>query len=191
MLISYNGKHPKIGKDVFIAPTACVIGDVEIKDGSSIWYGAVLRGDSAPITVGYETNIQDNCTVHTDENRPAIIGNRVTIGHNAVVHGCTIEDACLIGINAVVLNHAVIHTGSIVAAGSLVREAQQVGPFHLVAGIPASTRTTLSEKDTPRIVDSVADYAKLAAAHRLSNAENLANTPDKGDHIHDDEAADR
>lgn len=180
MIIGYNGKRPKIGKNVFIAPTACVIGDVEIKDGSSIWYGAVLRGDLAPITVGSETNIQDNCTVHTDENCPAIIGNRVTIGHNAVVHGCTIEDACLIGINAVVLNHAVIHTGSIVAAGSLVRETQEVGPYHLVAGIPATARKTLSKKDTPRIENAVFDYAKLAEAHRLANGQNMIDPPDKG-----------
>jgi carbonic anhydrase/acetyltransferase-like protein (isoleucine patch superfamily) len=182
MIIGCNGKYPKIGKNVFIAPTACVIGDVEIKDGSSIWYGAVLRGDSARVTVGCETNIQDNCTVHTDENCPTIIGNRVTIGHNAVVHGCTIEDACLIGINAVVLNHAVIHTGSIVAAGSLVRETQQVGPCHLVAGIPASTRKTLSKQDAPLIGEGVASYAKLAEAHRLANAKTPADPPDQGGH---------
>ena len=104
---------PTIGLNIFIATTATVIGDVEIKDNASIWYGTVLRGDRAPIVIGANTNVQDNCTVHTDADSSAVIGENVTIGHNAVVHGCVREERCLIGISAVVLSGAVIKEGSI------------------------------------------------------------------------------
>ena len=115
MIIKYKNKEPRIGKDVFIAPTATVIGDVTIADNASIWYGAVVRGDLASIAIGKNTNIQDNCTLHADKDIPLNIGSNVTVGHNAVVHGCTLEDRCLIGINAVVLNRAVVKSGTIVA----------------------------------------------------------------------------
>jgi len=100
MILTYEGKTPKIAANVFIAPTAVVIGAVDIQEGASIWYGAVLRGDIAAITVGRNTNIQDNCTVHTEHGHPTVIGAGVTIGHNAVIHGCVIEDDCLISIAA-------------------------------------------------------------------------------------------
>ncbi|UCG05442.1 MAG: gamma carbonic anhydrase family protein [Desulfobacterales bacterium] len=111
MILKYKDKKPVIGQNVFIAPTATIIGDVEIKDGASIWYGVVIRGDADKIRIGRNTNIQDNCTIHTDEGLPAIIGNRVSVGHNAVIHGCSIEDECLIGIHAVVLNGAKVMSG--------------------------------------------------------------------------------
>lgn len=166
MILEYKGHKPKIGKNVFIAPTATVIGNVEIKDGASIWYGTVLRGDMAPITVGKSTNIQDNCTVHTDFDRPAIIGNYVTVGHNAVVHGCIIENYCLIGINAVILSHASIKTGSVVAAGSVVKHGQVVGPYHLVAGIPASIKKELSEAEVGKRKKTAEHYMQFALEHR-------------------------
>jgi carbonic anhydrase/acetyltransferase-like protein (isoleucine patch superfamily) len=166
MIAEYKGKTPKIGKDVFIAPTAVIIGDVEIADGANIWYGAVLRGDMSSIRVGRNTNIQDNCTVHTDYGKSAIIGQGVTVGHNAVVHGCTVEDNCLIGISAVVLNNAVIKTGSIVAAGSVVREGQVVGPGHLVTGIPASLKKILSEEEIESLRIPAIVYTELADSAR-------------------------
>ncbi len=166
MIVAYKGKTPKIGKNVFIAPTAVIIGDVEIDDGANIWYGAVLRGDMSAIRVGKNTNIQDNCTVHTDFGISAIIGQGVTVGHNAVVHGCTVEDNCLIGISAVVLNNAVIKTGSIVAAGSVVREGQVVGPGHLVTGIPASLKKTLSEEEIESLRLPALVYSELADSHK-------------------------
>jgi len=166
MILEYKGYRPKIGKNVFIAPTALIIGDVEIKDYVSIWYGTVLRGDLAPIIVGERTNIQDNCTLHTDFDRPAIIGNYVTVGHNAVVHGCTIEDYCLIGINAVILSHACIKTGSVVAAGSVVKHGQVVGPYHLVTGIPASVKKELSEHDVEKRKKTAEHYIELAIEHQ-------------------------
>lgn len=120
MIIEYEGKTPSIGKNVFIAPNAIVIGDVKIDDNASIWYGVVIRGDMEPVSIGENTNIQDNCTVHTDYGHPAVIGSNVSIGHNAVIHGCTIENGCLVAMNAVVLSGALLEEGSIIAAGSVV-----------------------------------------------------------------------
>lgn len=165
MILSYNGKRPVIGKHVYIAPTAAIIGDVTIEDHASIWYGAVIRGDLAPITIGRNTNVQDNCTLHVDKGQPVRIGDNVTIGHNAVVHGCTLEAWSLIGINAVVLNAAVVRTGSIVAAGSVVRERQIVGPHHLVAGIPAALKKELSPDVAARLTSAVEDYLILGREH--------------------------
>jgi carbonic anhydrase/acetyltransferase-like protein (isoleucine patch superfamily) len=165
MILAYRGKSPRIGSNVFIAPTAVVIGDVDIADGASIWYGAVVRGDSAAIRIGRETNIQDNCTVHVDAGVPVDIGEAVVVGHNAVVHGCTIEDLCLIGIGAVVLNHARIRRGSIVGAGAVVREHQVVGPLALAAGIPAQIRKELPPETLETIRHDADTYLELARQH--------------------------
>ena len=163
MIIEYKGITPRIGANVFIAPTAAVIGDVEIKDNASIWYGAVLRGDTASVTIGRNTNIQDNCTVHTDAGCPAIIGDNVTVGHNAVVHGCIVENNCLIGIGAVILSGAQVKEGSIVAAGSVVIEGQQIDPYHLATGIPAKIKKKLPKNLSGDQPQSVKNYLNLAA----------------------------
>lgn len=166
MQIPYKDKCPTIAAGVFIAPTAVIIGDVEIAEGASIWYGAVLRGDLAPIRIGANTNIQDNCTIHTDVDKPAVIAQHVTVGHNAVVHGCTIEDHCLIGMNAVVLSGAHIKTGCIVGSGAVIKEGQVAGPFQLLAGIPAVVKKEF-RADILKILDlSVAEYLELANDHR-------------------------
>lgn len=165
MIMAYQGKAPRIGNNVFIAPTAAVIGDVEIADGASIWYGAVIRGDLDAIRIGADTNIQDNCTIHVDAGRPAVIGASVVVGHNAVVHGCTIEDQCLIGINAVVLNGAHIRRGSVVAAGAVVLEMQVVGPLELAAGMPARVRKQLPGDMTQTIRHDAEIYIDLAREH--------------------------
>ena len=165
MIYPFAGKTPKTGKNVFVAPTAVVIGDVQIGDGASIWYGAVLRGDMDPIRIGANTNIQDNCTVHTDYGHPVHIGACVTIGHNVVVHGCTIEDHCLIGLGALILTGAVIRKGSLVAAGTVVREGQEVGPGKLVAGIPAGVKRTLTPDEKNGLERATQIYLDLAAAH--------------------------
>ena len=166
MIMEFNGKKPKIGKNVFIAPGATIIGDVEIQDNSSIWYGAVLRGDTDSITVGRSTNIQDNCTIHADPGKPARIGDHVTVGHNAVVHGCTVEDSSLIGINAVVLNGALIRSGSIVGAGSVVKEGQVIGPCQMAAGIPASVKKDMAPGIVGRHKKTAAKYADAAMQHQ-------------------------
>ena len=166
MIIPHNSIAPSIGENVFIAPTAVVVGDVTIEEGASIWFNAVLRGDMAPIRIGRNTNIQDNCTVHTDYGKPASIADHVTVGHNAVVHGCTIETGSLIGINAVVLNDAHIMTQSVVAAGAVVREGARFGPRQLIAGTPASVKKALTESMLKRVDGSVAHYMALAATYR-------------------------
>jgi len=166
MIKAYKGKKPKIGRNVFIAPNAVIIGDVEIGDNASIWFSTVIRGDLAPIRIGVNTNIQDNCTLHTDADFPVIIEDNVTIGHNAVVHGCRVEERSLVGINAVVLNGAHIQKGAIVAAGAVVREGQLVASCHLVAGIPAQTKKVLPELPEGETPHPVQDYLDLSAAYQ-------------------------
>ncbi len=165
MIITYKGSTPKIGQNVFIAPTAVVIGKVEIGDNASIWYGVVVRGDMAPISIGRDVNIQDNCTVHTDADFPARIGDRVTVGHNAVIHGCTVEDDALVGIGAVALNGSRVGAGSVVASGSVVREGQRIAPRSLMAGVPAAFKKELSAKDAEIYSQPMRDYLELAKAH--------------------------
>ena len=165
MILNHKGHRPIIGKNVFIAPTATVIGDVTLKDNSSIWYGTVVRGDLAPITIGESTNIQDNCTIHTDHDKPVVIGKQVTVGHNAIVHGCIVEDNCLTGINAVILSGAWIKTGAVVAAGSVVKHGQVVEPYHLVAGIPAELKKELSKTTVEKRKQTAEHYIELAKEH--------------------------
>ncbi|HDP24855.1 MAG TPA: gamma carbonic anhydrase family protein [Deltaproteobacteria bacterium] len=165
MVRDYRGITPRIGKNVFIAPGAVVLGDVEIGEGTSIWYGTVIRGDRSPIRIGNHSNIQDNCTLHADPSSPLTIGDRSSIGHNAVLHGCTIEDDCLVGISAVVLNDARILKGSIVASGSIVREGQVVGPYHLVAGVPASFKKEVTRAMVRENQEIARTYQDLARQH--------------------------
>lgn len=169
MIIEYNKILPTIGKNVFIAPTAVVIGDVTIGDGASIWFNAVLRGDMAPIRIGTGTNIQDNCTVHTDFGKPAVIGDHVTVGHNAVVHGCTIDAGSLVGIGAIVLNDAHVMEQTVVAAGAVVREGARVGPRQVVAGIPAVVKKELAGLSTARFERSALHYLKFAGSYMAQN----------------------
>jgi carbonic anhydrase/acetyltransferase-like protein (isoleucine patch superfamily) len=165
MIIEYKQAIPAIGKHVFIAPTAVLIGDVTIGDGASIWFNAVLRGDMAPIVIGANSNIQDNCTIHTNIGMPARIGENVTVGHNAVIHGCTIDHGCLIGIGAIVLNGAHVKAASVVAAGAVVREGDQVGPHRLVAGLPAVVKKELSKRILDRVRRAPDQYLKLSATY--------------------------
>ncbi len=166
MILECKGHKPKIGKNVFIAANATIIGNVEIGDNSSVWYNTVIRGDTDAIVIGKNTNIQDNCTLHADEGKPAIIGDNVTVGHNAVVHGCTVEDSCLIGIHSTVLNGAIIRKGSIVGSNAVVPEGREVGPYHLVTGIPASLKKELTP-DIVEVLQVPADvYCGLAGEHR-------------------------
>ena len=132
----YNGVWPTIADDVFIAPGAMVIGNVTIHQGASIWYNAVVRGDSAPIVIGPRTNIQDNCTLHVDADAPLTIGEECTIGHGAVVHGATIGERALVGMNAVILNGAVIGERAVVGALALVPAGFKVPPRTLAVGAP-------------------------------------------------------
>jgi carbonic anhydrase/acetyltransferase-like protein (isoleucine patch superfamily) len=177
MILEYEGHRPKIGENVFIAPTAVVIGQVVIGDNSSIWYGTVVRGDRDPITIGENVNIQDNCTLHTDPGQPVVIGDGVSVGHAAVVHGATIEKNSLVGIQAVVLNGAVIKEGSVVGSGAVVREGQQVGPLQLVAGVPATVKKELDAAILRKNAGTTETYRKLAAAHRRIHSSNDDRVP--------------
>lgn len=165
MIIPYNGKCPAIGKNVFIAPSAAIIGDVVIGDDASVWFGAVVRGDRDRITIGAGSNVQDNCTLHVDTDHPLTIGSQVTIGHNAVIHGCTIEDRVLVGIGAVVLNDAVVGSGSVVAAGAVVAEGMQVGALQLAAGVPAKIKKTYDATRAAHNAGEAAIYVRLAQAY--------------------------
>lgn len=169
MIMTYNGKTPKIGKNVYIAPTATVIGDVTIADNASIWFNAVIRGDNDAIFIGENTNIQDNCTVHVDRGDPVHIGPDVTVGHNAVVHGCTVEKGALIGINAVILNNAVVGEGSIIAAGAVVTQKQKIGPYQLAAGAPAKEKKVLDPEKWPQYNSPVGNYLRLKKAYQNSD----------------------
>ena len=180
MVLDFKGFRPKIGKNVFIAPTAVVIGKVEIGDNSSIWYGTVLRGDRDSITIGANVNIQDNCTLHTDPGQPVVIGDGVSVGHAAVVHGCSIEKNSLIGIQAAVLNGAVIKEGSVVGSGAVVREGQQVGPFHLVAGVPAVLKKMLDRNILEKISGTCQTYRELAKTHMHMHGDRHLDRPSSG-----------
>jgi carbonic anhydrase/acetyltransferase-like protein (isoleucine patch superfamily) len=160
-----GGKEPRLGEEVFLAPTSVVLGDVTLGAGASVWYGAVLRADVEGIAVGARSNVQDNCTLHADPGFPVSIGERVSIGHNAVVHGATVEDDCLIGMGATVLNGAVIGAGSLVAAQALVPQGMRVPPGSLVAGVPAKVKRALTEEEREVVTLNATMYADLAKAH--------------------------
>ncbi|MFQ5890364.1 MAG: gamma carbonic anhydrase family protein [Gemmatimonadota bacterium] len=158
--------EPRVAQSAWVAPSALLIGDVTLGERVSVWYGSVLRGDIAPIHVGAETNIQDLTIVHVDVGRPAIIGTGVGIGHRAIIHGCQIEDDCLIGMGSIVLSNAVIGRGSVVAAGALVREGMRVPPGSLVVGVPGRVLRQVDEELRARIRLTTEHYGVLREGHR-------------------------
>ena len=161
-----------VDASVFIAPGAVVLGDVTVGPRSSIWFGAVVRGDTESIRIGSETNVQDLCVLHADEGFPCVLGNRVTLGHAAIVHGAMIEDDALIGMRAVVMNGATIGAGSIVGVGTVVTEGTEVPPGSLVLGTPGRVKRPVTEQDRRRIVHAAGHY--VAAARRyLTRAEEI------------------
>jgi gamma-carbonic anhydrase len=158
-LVPYKGKMPNVHPTVFIAEGAKIIGDVNIEAESSIWFNAVIRGDVNYIRIGSRTNIQDNSVLHvTSKTAPLNIGADVTIGHNAVLHGCTIKDCCLIGMGSVVMDGAVINGNSMVAAGSLVLEKFEVPEGMLVAGVPARIKRALTDEERIFLRQTAANY---------------------------------
>ncbi|MEE1669987.1 gamma carbonic anhydrase family protein [Streptomyces sp. WAC07094] len=166
LIAGIGGRDPQVDREAFVSPTSSVIGDVTLHAGASVWYGAVVRGDVERITVGANSNVQDNCTLHADPGFPVSVGERVSVGHNAVVHGATVEDDCLIGMGATVLNGAVIGAGSLVAAQALVPQGMRVPPGSLVAGVPAKVRRELTAEEREVITLNGTMYADLARAHR-------------------------
>lgn len=161
MIKELKGVKPNIDKDAFVAETASVLGEVSLGEGSSIWYGAVARGDIAPITIGKYSNIQDNATVHNETDIPAIVGDYTVVGHNAIVHGCTIGDNCLIGMGAIILNKAVIGDNCIIGAGSLVTQGKVIPPNSLVVGSPAKVIREVTEEELEKVRKNAMRYYNL------------------------------
>ncbi|CAN5678071.1 gamma carbonic anhydrase family protein [soil metagenome] len=167
MILTYNGRSPRIHPTAFIAPTAVIIGDVEIGEHASIWFGAVLRGDNPDhgIRVGARTSVQDNCVVHVSARGPTIIGDDVTVGHGAVFESCEIRRSALIGMNAVILHGAIVEEEALVAALSVVPEGMVVPARTLVAGAPAKVRKELTGESVHWVRDSSAHYVALSSTY--------------------------
>lgn len=161
MLLPYRGREPVLEGPCFLAPGAFVIGDVVLARDVSIWFNAVLRGDEAPVRVGAGSNLQDGVLVHTDVGIPAQVGENVTVGHGAILHGAVLEDGCLVGMGAIVLNGARIGRESLVAAGTLIPEGRVIPPFSMVMGSPGRVVRTLREEELQRLRESAPHYVSL------------------------------
>ena len=157
----YDGKEPRFGARVFVAENAAVIGDVELGDDCSVWFSTTIRGDVNAIRIGAGTNVQDNCTIHvTHHDWPTAIGAHVTIGHGAIVHGCTVGDGALIGMGSRVLDGAVVGESALVGAGALVAEGMQVPPRTLVLGVPARVKRPLTDDELAHLERSWRNYVE-------------------------------
>jgi carbonic anhydrase/acetyltransferase-like protein (isoleucine patch superfamily) len=165
MIIEYRGKRPRIASSAFVAPTAVLIGDVEVGPESSVWFGAVLRGDNGPIRIGARTSIQDNAVVHVSESGGTHVGDDVTVGHCAVMEDCRIERYALIGSNATLLNGSTIGEGALIAAGSVVGQNAAIPPRVVAAGAPATVKKALEGGAAAWIEISAAEYVKLSRTY--------------------------
>jgi carbonic anhydrase/acetyltransferase-like protein (isoleucine patch superfamily) len=166
MLISIDGQTPQVDESAWIAPTATIVGSVTIGEGASVWYGAVLRADNEPITIGPRSNVQDNCAFHVDKQKPVTLGEGVSVGHGAVVHGATIGDHVLVGMGAIVMNGAVIGDESMIAAGALVTEGMEVPARSLVAGVPGKIRRELTDSEVENLHENARIYEEHRDLHR-------------------------
>ncbi|KIP53466.1 gamma carbonic anhydrase family protein [Leucobacter komagatae] len=161
---------PEVHETAWLAPGSIIVGNVTIGAGSSIWYNAVVRGDSDAVHIGERSNAQDGVVIHTFRGQPTVIGDDVSMGHNAVVHGATVENGCLIGMSATVLNEAVVGEGSLVAAGALVPQGMVIPPHSLVAGVPARIVRELREADREAVRANAEVYLEYTANHRSATA---------------------
>jgi carbonic anhydrase/acetyltransferase-like protein (isoleucine patch superfamily) len=160
-LLAFEDKQPQVAPDAFVAPTAVLIGDVVIEEGASVWFGVVLRGDFNRIVVGAGTSVQDNSVIHTNEELPTTIGSNVTVGHLSLLEGCEIEDGALIGMGSIVLNRARVGRRAMLAAGSVVREDQEVPPEVLAAGVPAQVKKSLGGSSSEWVEMAAREYQSL------------------------------
>ena len=170
MRIVIDGRAPVVAGDAWTAPNVTLIGDVTLESRASVWYGSVLRADNDSISVGEGSNVQDNCTLHVDPGFPLRIGRGVSVGHGVVLHGCTIDDDVLVGMNSVILNGAHVSRGTLIAAGSVVLEGTDVPPNSLVAGVPARARRELRPDELDRIAANARTYERLSAEHASAEA---------------------
>ncbi len=169
VIVPFGNAVPRIDPSAWVAPNATIVGNVSIEPHASVFYGAVIRGDRDFIRVGAGTNVQDNAVLHTDAGLQLNIGARVSIGHGAILHGCSIGDDCLVGMGATIMNGAVIGAGSLVAAGALVLEYTSIPPGSLVMGSPAKAVRTPSPEEQLGLVENARGYAELSQAHRAAN----------------------
>lgn len=165
-LMAFDGNTPTVHESAFVAPNAVLIGQASLGADSSAFYGVVVRADTNTISVGAGSNLQDNVVLHADPGFPTRIGDGVSVGHSAVVHGCTVENDCLIGMSATIMNGAVIGAGSLVAGGAVVLEGAIIPPGSLVAGVPAKIRRTLSPEELEHVRENATNYAALARKHK-------------------------
>ncbi len=169
MIVALGGVAPTIGEDVFLAPTAVLVGDVRIGPRANIWFGAVLRGDTSHIEIGEECSIQDNVVIHCARDLPTVVGNRVTVGHAALLEGCVIEDEVLIGMGAIVLQHAHVGSGAMVAAGTVVPERARVRSGVLSAGVPAAEKKQLSGSALAWTRNAAREYQEYSRRYMTSS----------------------
>jgi carbonic anhydrase/acetyltransferase-like protein (isoleucine patch superfamily) len=165
MFIEFRGKLPRVHPTAFVAPTAVLIGDVEIGEESSVWFGAVIRGDNGPIRIGARSNVQDNAVIHVGHDSQTIVGNDVTIGHCALMEDCVIEDGALIGSNSVVLNYARIGGRALIGAGSVVPSGAEIPPAVVVAGAPAKVRKALDGPAVTWVERAAPEYVALSRSY--------------------------
>ena len=163
---TYLGKQPQLGRDVFVAESAQLIGDVTVGETSSIWFGSVLRGDINRVVIGHHTNIQDLSLCHVADEQACVVGNYVTVGHRAILHGCVVQDEVLIGMGAVLMNGVVVGAQSIIGAAALLTEGLEVPPGSLVYGSPAKVVSRLGEKERLAIKSWAEKYCRLMANYR-------------------------
>jgi carbonic anhydrase/acetyltransferase-like protein (isoleucine patch superfamily) len=180
LALPYHGVWPRIAPTAFVAPTAVIVGDVEIGDEVSIWFGVVIRGDTAPVRIGLRSNVQDNCVIHTDEGMPTLIGADCSVGHAAIVHGATVGDGALIGIGATLLNRATVGAGCIVAAGALLPEGKAIPDGQLAMGAPAKPVRAVNDAERERMRDGVAHYLAYAREYRAAIAAAARREPGHG-----------
>lgn len=169
MIYRFKEYTPEIDESCFIADNSSVIGNVSIDEDSSVWFGAVVRGDTNEITIGKSTNIQDNCTIHSDGDFPVKLGDGITIGHNCIIHGCSIKNNCLIGMGSIILNGAEIGENSIIGAGSLVTQNTRIPSGTLCFGSPAKVVRKLTEEEVNSIIESAKHYAELSKIDKFSD----------------------
>lgn len=167
-VLSLPHRTPRVSDTAFVAEGARIVGDVTLGADSSVWYNAVLRGDSAGIFIGAGSNVQDNVSIHVDADHPAIIGEKVSIGHNAVVHGCTVGDGSLIGMGAVVLSGAVVGNGCLIAGGAVILGGTVIPDGSLVAGVPAKVRRSLSDEERAGLIANADLYLGHLQTHTLA-----------------------
>ncbi len=173
-MLNLDWTRAKVDPSVFVADNATIIGDVTIGRDSSVWYGAVLRGDVEPITIGERTSVQDGCVLHTDPGFPVIVGSGVTVGHGAIVHGAVVEDDVIVSMGAVILSGARIGSGCIVGAGAVVTEGTTILPNSLVLGVPAKAVKSLTPEQARRIKESAEHYVRYAKEHKAEQERRLA-----------------